>query len=247
MVNTDKWGTASLTSGSFGQTFKITPLQLVRAIASVVNGGYLLEPYIVSEVLDPQGNTILKQEPTVVRQTISRETSDTMRELIRKMNHQLCDNPVIEEQMSQLIQELETSEFHKAPENQGSDNFHDVCIEKESFLYRLYGSNAEVNTRHHQGVGTIGSGLKVSALWKNGRMQVVEALEHETLPMIGLQWHPERMYIMSDGKRRRDGEIFLRNWLETVDSRKVKIHSSETPDNTYITYSEEGEKNVHMY
>ena len=85
VVNTDKWGTASLTSGSFGQTFKLTPLQLVRAIASVVNGGNLLEPYIVSEVLDPEGNAILKQEPTVVRQTISRETSDTMRELIRSV------------------------------------------------------------------------------------------------------------------------------------------------------------------
>ena len=85
VVNTDKWGTASLTSGSFGQTFKLTPLQLVRAIASVVNGGNLMEPYIVSEVLDPEGNTILKQEPTVVRKTISRETSDTMRELIRSV------------------------------------------------------------------------------------------------------------------------------------------------------------------
>ena len=85
VVNTDKWGTASLTSGSFGQTFKLTPLQLVRAIASVVNGGNLMEPYIVSEVLDPEGDTILKQEPTVVRQTISRETSDTMRELIRSV------------------------------------------------------------------------------------------------------------------------------------------------------------------
>ncbi len=85
VTNTDKWGTASLTSGSFGQTFKITPLQLVRAIASVVNGGNLLEPYIVSEVIDAQGNTILKQEPTVVRQTISKETSDTMRGLIQSV------------------------------------------------------------------------------------------------------------------------------------------------------------------
>ncbi len=82
VTDTDKWGTASLTSGSFGQTFKLTPLQLVRAIASVVNGGYLLEPYIVSEVLDADGNTVLKQEPTVLRQVISKETSDTMRQLI---------------------------------------------------------------------------------------------------------------------------------------------------------------------
>ena len=85
VTDTDKWGTASLTSGSFGQTFKITPLQLVRAIASVVNGGYLLEPYIVSEVVDADGNTVLKQEPTVVRQTISKETSDTMRTLIQSV------------------------------------------------------------------------------------------------------------------------------------------------------------------
>ena len=85
ITNTDKWGTASLTSGSFGQTFKITPLQLVRAIASVVNGGYLLEPYIVSEIVDAEGNTVLKSEPTIVRQTISKETSHTMCSLIESV------------------------------------------------------------------------------------------------------------------------------------------------------------------
>ena len=85
ITDTDKWGTASLTSGSFGQTFKITPLQLVRGIASVVNGGNLLEPYIVSEIVDARGNTLLKQEPTVIRQTISKETSDTMRQLIQSV------------------------------------------------------------------------------------------------------------------------------------------------------------------
>ena len=85
VTDTDKWGTASLTSGSFGQTFKITPLQLVRAIASVVNGGNLMEPYIVSEILDADGNTVLKAEPTVVRRTVSPETSDTMRGLIQSV------------------------------------------------------------------------------------------------------------------------------------------------------------------
>jgi len=85
VTDTDKWGTASLTSGSFGQTFKLTPLQLVRAIASVVNGGYLLEPYIVSEVIDANGNTVLKQEPTVIRRTISEETSKTMCTLLQSV------------------------------------------------------------------------------------------------------------------------------------------------------------------
>ncbi len=85
VTDTDKWGTASLTSGSFGQTFKLTPLQLVRAISAVVNGGNLMEPYIVSEVVDADGNTVLKQEPTVVRQVISQETSKTMCSLIESV------------------------------------------------------------------------------------------------------------------------------------------------------------------
>lgn len=85
ITDTDKWGTASLTSGSFGQTFKVTPLQLVRAIAAVVNGGYLLEPYLVSEVVDAEGNTLLKQEPTVLRQVISEQTSGIMRDLIESV------------------------------------------------------------------------------------------------------------------------------------------------------------------
>lgn len=85
VTNTDKWGTASLTSGSFGQTFKLTPLQLVRAIAAVVNGGRLLEPYIVSEVVDAKGETVMKAEPTVIRQVISPETSKTMCSLIESV------------------------------------------------------------------------------------------------------------------------------------------------------------------
>lgn len=74
--------TASLISGSFGQTFKVTPLQLVRAVSAVVNGGYLLEPYIVSEVQDSEGNVVQHNERTVLRQVISEETSATMRQLM---------------------------------------------------------------------------------------------------------------------------------------------------------------------
>ena len=73
---------ASLSSASFGQTFKITPLQLCRAISAIVNGGYLLEPYIVSEIVDADGVTTYQSEPTVLRQVISSETSKTMCDLL---------------------------------------------------------------------------------------------------------------------------------------------------------------------
>lgn len=76
---------ASLTSVAFGQTFKVTPIQLVRAISAVVNGGYLLEPYIVSEIQDANGSTVEKNERTVLRQVISEETSETMCSLIEQV------------------------------------------------------------------------------------------------------------------------------------------------------------------
>ena len=85
VTDTDKWGTASLTSGSFGQTFKLTPLQLVRAISAVVNGGVLMEPYIVAEAIDENGNRVLAQEPTQVRRVISQETSSIMCTLLESV------------------------------------------------------------------------------------------------------------------------------------------------------------------
>lgn len=76
---------ASLTSAAFGQTFKVTPIQLVRAISAVVNGGYVLEPYIVSEVLDADGNVAKSNQRKVLRQVISEQTSKTMRSLMESV------------------------------------------------------------------------------------------------------------------------------------------------------------------
>lgn len=72
---------ANLISSSWGQTFKITPIQLVRATAALVNGGYLLEPHVVKEVLDSDGNVVSRTETKVIRQVISQETSDIMCEM----------------------------------------------------------------------------------------------------------------------------------------------------------------------
>ena len=74
-----------LAAASFGQTFNITRLQLVRAMCAVVNGGYLMQPYLVKEIRDQDGNTVSKAEPTVIRQVISEQTSATMREMLESV------------------------------------------------------------------------------------------------------------------------------------------------------------------
>ncbi|MCD8002222.1 MAG: stage V sporulation protein D, partial [Oscillospiraceae bacterium] len=74
-----------LAAASFGQTFNITPLQLIRAMCAVVNGGYLMQPYLVKQVTDSEGNTVLQKEPTVIRQVISEETSEIMRGILEQV------------------------------------------------------------------------------------------------------------------------------------------------------------------
>ena len=73
---------SQLASASFGQTFNITPIQLITAISATMNGGYLMKPYIVRQILDEDGNVVANVNPTVVRQVISEETSKTVREII---------------------------------------------------------------------------------------------------------------------------------------------------------------------
>ena len=72
----------SLASYSFGQTFNVTPIELIRAQAACINGGYLYEPYIVNQVLDEDGNVLSQHDTTPVRQVISEETSAIVREAL---------------------------------------------------------------------------------------------------------------------------------------------------------------------
>lgn len=83
LANPDSY--ASLSSAAFGQTFKITPIQLVRAVAAVVNGGYVLEPHVVHQVLSPEGDVVETRGRTVLRQAISEETSQTMCQLLESV------------------------------------------------------------------------------------------------------------------------------------------------------------------
>ena len=67
---------------SFGQTFKVTPLQMITAQAACINGGYLYQPYVVEKVVDGDGNVVKQHDATPIRQVISEETSATVRECL---------------------------------------------------------------------------------------------------------------------------------------------------------------------
>ena len=74
----DKMSIVDLASTSFGQSVRITPLQLICGVSAIANGGKLMKPYLVAGITDSEGNYISKTEPTVRRQVISESTSKTV-------------------------------------------------------------------------------------------------------------------------------------------------------------------------
>lgn len=78
----DKMGGVDLAVASFGQNFAITPIQMITACAAVSNGGYVVQPHVVSKITDSKGNVIKSVDKKVKRQVISDDTSKKMKEYL---------------------------------------------------------------------------------------------------------------------------------------------------------------------
>lgn len=78
----DRMGPVELASCSFGQSSKVSYLQMLTAVCAVVNGGNLMQPYVVQRITAPDGTVVREIEPTVKRRVISEETSATMCQLM---------------------------------------------------------------------------------------------------------------------------------------------------------------------
>lgn len=72
----------NLATNSFGQNFNTTMIQLGSAFCSLVNGGYLYEPHLVTKITDSNGNTVQEISPTILKKTISKETGDLLKEYL---------------------------------------------------------------------------------------------------------------------------------------------------------------------
>lgn len=86
-----------------------------------------------------------------------------------------------------LIQVLPTQNLHAY---HNKDRYHPTTALQGSILHRLYGSAFITNSAHHQAVSSLGQNLKVTQTALDG---TIEGIEHNSLPILGVQWHPERL------------------------------------------------------
>ncbi len=84
LYNAETTDAASLATNSFGQNFNVNMVQLASAFASLINGGYYYQPHLVKRILDDNGNTVQNIGSLVLKQTVSKQTSDTLRGYLYK-------------------------------------------------------------------------------------------------------------------------------------------------------------------
>ena len=109
-----------------------------------------------------------------------------------------------------LIQHLPTAgdHVHIRP---GVDNVHSCSADPDSWIAGIYGTCFAVNSSHHQGVDRPGKGLHAALHAQDG---VIEAMQHETLPVWSVQFHPERMCFAHRRADTVDGSLLFRFFLE---------------------------------
>ena len=81
----DNVGPVELATMSFGQRFTITPLQLITAISSIANDGILVTPHVVKQIENPETGTVTKVETKEVRQVLSKDTADKMKDIMKSV------------------------------------------------------------------------------------------------------------------------------------------------------------------
>ena len=109
-----------------------------------------------------------------------------------------------------LIQHLPTAKDHEHI-RLGVDHIHSCTADPDSWIAEIYGTGFAVNSSHHQGVDRPGKGLRAVLRAQDG---VVEALQHETLPVWSVQFHPERMCFAHRREDTVDGSQLFRFFLE---------------------------------
>lgn len=84
LVDSKYWNRADLATYSYGHSYQVTPIQAIAAVGAVANSGQLMQPYVVSEIIDPSGE-ITKFPPVVVTNSITSESADIMMGMLNEV------------------------------------------------------------------------------------------------------------------------------------------------------------------
>ena len=84
LYNPDDMDVATLATNSFGQNLNVTMTQMVAAFSSLINGGNYYEPHVVKQIQDDNGNVIKNIEPVLLKKTISKETSELLKQYMKQ-------------------------------------------------------------------------------------------------------------------------------------------------------------------
>ena len=106
-----------------------------------------------------------------------------------------------------LIQDLPNSKDHQSSDG---DLLHNSLVTEDCVLSHLYGNEFTINSNHHQAVDKLGKHLRVVQMSHDS---VVEGIMHDTLPIIAVQWHPERLPFIQTKKASLPGNLLLRAFL----------------------------------
>ena len=104
-----------------------------------------------------------------------------------------------------------------AHQREGIDIGHLLTSVEHSLVRTLYGTAFYVNSSHHQALKQLGVGLRATAYWNN---RYIEALEHTELPIMGVQWHPERMLLSQKGNGTVSADPVFACFLDACGQRR---------------------------
>ena len=116
-----------------------------------------------------------------------------------------------------LIQDMEDGGHHRA---EPDDSIHLTHAEPDCWLAGLYGSDFFVNSAHHQAVDRPGDGLSVI---QRSDDHAIEAISHHSLPILSLQWHPERMCGIHRRRDTVDGAAVFRYFMGLCGRRESQF------------------------